>query len=137
MRLEPVVEDGQGAIYMDAWGKAFQIEGKPEQDSEVRVRPAEKRISKGLSRAEAKSRKERRGPAGWGAWPVAWTLRDAGPEEDSGEGMVGSGVCPVAESARCGEDGAPPAAAGLEMGVAKLGRPEAPLVGFPLGAEVV
>lgn len=86
----------------------------------MRVCPAEKRNSKGPSRAEAKSRNERSGPGGWGAWPVAWTLRDVGPEEDSGEGMVGSGVCPVANSAWCGEDGTRTAAAGLKMGVVKL-----------------
>lgn len=75
----------------------------------MRVRPAEKSNSKGPRRAEAKSRNERNGRGGWGALPTAWTLRDVGTEEDSQDGMVGSGVCPVGNSAWCGEDGARPA----------------------------
>lgn len=111
----------------------------------MRVRPAEKSNSKGPRRAEAKSRNERNGRGGCGALPTAWTLRDVGTEEDSQDGMVGSGVCPVGNSAWCGEDGARPAVQVHSSGTAQdgvgkrptLGGPEAQLIGLPLGAEVV
>lgn len=77
--------------------------------------------------------------------PTAWTLRDVGTEEDSQDGMVGSGVCPVGNSACVGRMGQGQqskrtAAAQLEMrwgSCPTLGRPEAQLIGCPLGAEVV